>query len=151
VYSLITIWKWHVGSRRCALNLQADTAGTKRFIFASPWHQRWNTNVEEMHVKYFYPWSGTLLHVVIFCKSVASQVLLKGSKEVALNGPRIANRTCDWLGWKVIDHPACSPGLGTSDRHPFGLLRRTWLAIDFRERHEASCHFLSTEYPSTSA
>ena len=68
-----------------------------------------------------------MLHVVIFCKSVASQVLFKGSDKVAVTGPGTANRTSDLLGrhcWKVIDHPPCSPALAPNDRHPFGFPKK---------------------------
>jgi hypothetical protein len=64
------------------------------------------------------------------CKSFASQVLLKGSKEFETVGPHKANRTCEWFrryDWEIMDHPSYSLDLAHSDSHLFGPIP-TWLA-----------------------
>jgi hypothetical protein len=66
-----------------------------------------------------------LLHVGVCCKLLFSQVLIKGSKEIKVTVPHIANRTCDWLGhygWEVMDHPPYSFDVIPSDVHLLGPL-----------------------------
>jgi len=52
-----------------------------------------------------------LPHIDVYFKSLASEVLLKKSKEIEASKSHTDNRTCDWLwryGWEVMDHPARS-------------------------------------------
>jgi hypothetical protein len=58
--------------------------------------------------------------VHIRCISLASQVLLKGSKETEMTGPHNANQTSEWsrrYSWEVMNHTAYSTDLAPSDFH----------------------------------
>jgi len=74
------------------------------------------SSIEDMGVKCLYPGGDSLLHTGICCKSLVSQVLLKGSKEMVFTGPYTSNQTFDWL--------QCHPVLTPSDYHLFGPLEK---------------------------
>jgi len=71
-----------------------------------------------------------LFPVGIYSNFIAIQVLLRET-----TGQHTASRHCDWLwryGEEVMDHPAYSPHLATSDFCLLGLLKMHWLASDLQ-------------------
>jgi hypothetical protein len=73
--------------------------------------QNWYLGIQEMGIKHLQPGSDSLLLVGICNKSLASQGLLMGSKQMEISGCHIAKHACAWLwcyGWKFTDHPLLS-------------------------------------------
>jgi hypothetical protein len=71
----------------------------------------------------------SLLHVGVCCISLASQVLLKESREKEITGSHTTNRTYHWVEryrWEVMDEPPNNPDLSPSAFHHFLLLKRPW-------------------------
>jgi hypothetical protein len=58
-------------------------------VFIPPWHQDFHPSTEEIGVKCPYPGSDRLLHIGMPCKSLDSQVQLKGTKEMEIAGCKI--------------------------------------------------------------
>jgi len=90
------------------------------------------------------------ISVCINCISLASQVILKGSKQMAITWPHTANHTCNWLQcyvWEVMDHPPCSPDLAPCHFHLFGPPKQPlavkWFATDANVK-EAVTSWLQT-------
>lgn len=64
-------------------------------------------------------------NVCHFYKSLASQLLLKESKNMYNTWPSIADRTCECVwryGWQVMDRAHWSTDYGPTDFHPFGFV-----------------------------
>jgi len=61
-----------------------------------------------------------LFPINVYCKLLASQVLLMGYKEMEIAGHQTAKWNCDWLqynSWEVMAHPHYNPDLISSDFH----------------------------------
>lgn len=58
-----------------------------------------------------------MLHIGVYCKSLASWVLLKGSKEIRKIGPHTANQTCAGYGTMVgrLQTTPVRPNIAPSD------------------------------------
>jgi len=57
--------------------------------FILPWHEGLHPSTKETGVKCLQPGSDSLLHIGICCKSLDSQRLLKGTKEMEMAGCKI--------------------------------------------------------------
>jgi len=104
---------WHMHRRWYASHLHVVTTDIQAFV--PLWHKGLHPNVQEIKV---LAGGDSLLHVCVYCKSRAIQVLPKSSTEMALSGPHSTKWTCDWLqhlGWEVMDHHPSSLYLVPSD------------------------------------
>ena len=115
-----------------------------------PQNQRLYPTAEEIYVKCLHQEGDSLLHISICYKFLASQVLLKGSKEMEIGGlkiravgrmvhlvPRFSNITSHKSGWQYVAQ--WFPSLWTPS------VTRGWQTIHKRCQHEGNGHLLATD------
>jgi hypothetical protein len=108
-----------------------------------------NPYTKETGVNFLQPGHNSLLQVHICCKSLASQMLLQGSRETEITGCEVRtackavhNLTAIVLSLVTSWLAVCGPALCIY----LDVLGSIWLAaICNRCKHEASCHLLPTD------
>ena len=110
------------------------------WAFVLPWHQDLYSGMEEIYVKCLLPGGDSALCVRVCCTLIASQVILKGSREfeVTVIGRLVHNHTChsqvQLAVWGCVLPITLDP-----------LKTPCWQAIYSRHWHEASCYLLAAD------
>jgi hypothetical protein len=76
------------------------------WVFVPPRHEHLCPDVEEIGVKYLWPWSDSLLDVGVCCISLASQTHHKDYKDIQTTGTHTTRWTCvssPRCGWEITD------------------------------------------------
>lgn len=125
----------YMGNGEQIVHVRPHVVAIDIWAFVLPWHQVLYPGMEEICVKCLWPGGDSVLCGRVYCKLIAGQVILKGSREfeVTVIGRVVQNHTCHSQVQLAVWGCVLLITLDT-------LITPGWQAIYNRHWREASCY-----------